>query len=324
MFQSDALVVSTPQYAEIMAQEVLPWLEARETDTTLRAGDGKPLFCSMFRPEAPRGTVVIVHGFTENAYKYSEIIYSLLRNNWCVLAYDQRGHGRSWRDPAIPLNAVTHVDRFQDYVDDLDTVCDQLLVPLPKPWAVFGHSMGGAVTALYLEQHPERFSRAVLCAPMIAPNLRGIPAFAASSICNVGGLMGQGKKHPFFMRPPTGPEDFETSCATDPNRFAWYDGVRQKRPEFQNAIPSYRWTKESIRVTSRILAPGAPESIRCPVLLFTAGRDHSVMPEPQKAFISRVPKGRHEFVAEAKHEIYRCVDEVFFPWWHTILTFLEE
>ena len=73
-----------------------------------------------------------------------------------------------------------------------------------------------------------------------------------------------------------------------------------------------------------ILAPGEPEKIACPVLLFTAEHDFSVLPAPQEAFISRVPVGKRVFVKDARHEIYRSVNAVFFPWWNQVLAFFRE
>ena len=316
-------LVASPDYAAAMQEIVLPALSRIRKDHTLSAKDGTSLFCSVFEAEEPRGTVLVLHGFTENMLKYSELIFSLLNCHFSVVAYDQRGHGLSGRAEGLSDPSVTHVERFSDYVDDLRLVCETLLQDMPKPRTIFAHSMGGAVAALYLEQFPETFSTAALCAPMIAPNT-GVPAAAAAVLCRFFCRLGSGKHYPFFMKPYAGPEDFGTSCATDPVRFAWYDAIKAAHPEYQNSIPSYRWTIESIQVTERILAPGAPERIACPVFLSTADQDFSVMPEPQKTFISRVPKGRHLFVPASRHEIFRSVNEVFFPWWHEVLTFLQE
>ena len=67
--------------------------------------------------------------------------------------------------------------------------------------------------------------------------------------------------------------------------------------------------------------PGAPERIACPVLLTAADKDFSVMPEPQKKFIARVPKGRYMFFRNSRHEIFRSTNDVLFPWWHEVLSF---
>ena len=317
-------LIASHDYEHAMNRLVLPALDAVRQDQTLTARDGTPLFCSVFRAENPRGTILLLHGFTENTFKYSELIYSLLLQNYQVVAYDQRGHGRSGRSGNLSGPSVTHVDHFSDYVSDLRLVCETILSDLIGPRMIFAHSMGGAVASLYLEQYPETFASAALCAPMIAPNTGSAPAPIALALCGTACLLGFGKHHPFFMKPYSGPEDFDTSCATDPVRFAWYDAVKASHPEYQNSVPTYRWVVESIRVTSRILRAGAPESISCPVLLSTADRDFSVMPEPQKSFISRVPKGKHLFVRDARHEIFRSVNEVFFPWWRQILAFFGE
>ena len=322
-FNSEFLIQS-PFYSRVMNDTVLPWLSDRACETTVISSDGHPLYCVSYEAEQPVGTVLIVHGFTENAYKYAELIWSLLHLGFSVLAYDQRGHGRSWRAENIPDISVTHVDHFSDYVEDLQTVCQSFRDKLPAPWFLFAHSMGGAVASLFLEQGGHGIKAAVFSSPMIAPSVRPFPAFLASALSFCGCMLGKGKHPPFFMKTYSGPEDFATSCATDPERFAWYDAVKASVPEFRNSIPSYRWSGEAIRVTRRILSKGAPERITCPVILFSAGIDFSVLREPQEAFIRRLPDGQFVPVPDARHEIFRSVNEVLFPWWHQVILFLQE
>ena len=289
----DGLILSD-RYEETMQSTVLPYLKERETVLTVQGAENRPLYCVTYRAEKPRGTVVIVHGFTENAFKFSEVIFSLLQNGFCVVAYDQRGHGRSWREDRLKADpSLTHVRHFTEYVGDLEAVCDTVLSSCPKPWTVFCHSMGGAVTSLFLSAHPDVFSRAVLCAPMISPNVGGANRRAVRLMCGTFCLLGQGE-------------------------------VKQQHPEFQNNGPTYCWTLEAIKVTKKLLSPGVPEAIACPVRLYSAEWDFSVMPEEQKQFIARVKHGEQFPVPGSRHEIYRSGDEVLFPWWHEVLTFLKE
>lgn len=317
---ADFLISS--EYARTMDTVVLPELRKREKQAYVPVKGGTRLYCVSYAADAPAATVLLLHGFTESAYKYAELIYSLVMNGFSVLSYDQRGHGRSGREKGVRENCVTHVDAFGDYLDDLSAVYSRLLSAMPPPFLVFGHSMGGAVAALYLESHPEAFRAAVLSSPMIAPATAGVPPFAAAAVCRAAELLGLGRRRPFFLRPYAGPEDFASSCATDPERFAWYDAVKAGRKEFQNSVPSYRWTTEALGVTKKILA--APEKIPCPVLLFTAEQDRDVLPEPQEQFISRVPRGQHVLVAGARHEIFRTPNDILFPWWHQVLDFLSK
>ncbi len=323
LFNEDYLVLSE-SYRDTMNRIVLPWLKKKE-ETRIVSGFGeKPLYSVCYEADQPVGSVLIVHGFTENAFKYAELIWSLLHFRFSVIAYDQRGHGRSWRDEKVAIPSVTHVDHFSEYVEDLRIICETYRNRIRKPLFAFGHSMGGAVVSLFLEQYTGVFDAAVLSSPMIAPDLGCLPVPVASAIGKLARLLGKAKKNPFFLRPYSGPENFATSCATDPARFAWYDEIKAAHAEFQNNVPSYRWSEESIRVTSNILAPGRPENIPCPVLLFAADHDSSVLPGPQKELISRIPQGQYVFVPNSKHEIFRSENSVLFPWWHQVIAFYQE
>ena len=323
-FNEDALARESG-YAETMAGTILPYLAARECAETVAGDQGRPLYTVSYTAEQPAGTVLMVHGFTENAYKYAELIWSLLQNGMNVVIYDQRGHGRSWRQEGISDQSLTHVDDFNEYVRDMEAVVGKVLSRFPRPWMVFSHSMGGAVTGLYLERHQDTFERAAMSAPMIAPNRNGIPLTAGKLLCLSARLLGNGKGRLMMTRPYSGPEDFATSCATSRARFDWYDAVKQQHQEFQNNSPSYDWTMQSLKVTDLLLAPGAVEKIACPVRVYTAEDDHSVLPDAQAQFASRLAHGTRTLVLVkgARHEIYRSTDDVLYPWWHDVLTFLK-
>ena len=197
MFNAEGLVLSA-HYADTMDRVVLPYLDTRRTDETVAGFEEKPLFTSRFQTDGKaRGTVFIVHGFTENAVKYSELIYSLLQNGFCVLAYDQRGHGRSWRDERVTDPSLVHVSGFSEYEKDLDCVFRAMEDKLPKPWRIFSHSMGGAVASLFLTRHRGVFERAALCAPMIAVNRRGMPFFISKLVARGYKMAGKGRQRCF-------------------------------------------------------------------------------------------------------------------------------
>ena len=321
LFNEDGLVLSD-EYSRAMDTRVVPFLSSHRTDLKVDRGDAS-LFVSRFVPDGTnRGTAMIVHGFTENIEKYDEIIHSLLTNGWCVLAYDQRGHGRSGRKSGIQDLSLTHVDRFEDYAEDMKAVVTQVLDPMPGPKVLLSHSMGGAVSVMYLETERSPFARAVFLSPMIAPNLGGAPAALVKAVCRVPVALGLGERRAFISRPYKGPEDFDTSCATGRERFIWYETLRGATAEFTNNGPSYRWSLEAINVTKKLLAPGSLEKITIPVRVFGAENDTSVIPSAQDAFVSRLKNGTLERIPGSKHEIYRSPDSVLFPWWRRVLSFL--
>ena len=322
-FNEDFLICST-SYGEVMNGTVLPWLKQREHVSLIPGYQDRPLYCVSYEADNPVATVLIVHGFTENAFKYAELIWSLLQLRFSVIAYDQRGHGRSWRDDSVPAPCITHVDHFSEYISDMKIVCDRFNPGYSRPFLLFAHSMGGAVASLFLEQYPDVFHAAVLSSPMIAPHTGGIPVPVASVIGRAAKFFRKEKQNPFFMKRYSGPEDFASSCASDAGRFAWYDEVKASRTDFQNSVPSWQWSYEAVHVTAKILAPGAPEKITCPVLLFSAETDFSVQREPQISFIERVPQGQHTIVSGSRHEIFRSSNDVLFPWWHSVICFYNQ
>ena len=62
-----------------------------------------------------------------------------------------------------------NVERFQDYVDDLDVVVVSAKVRHPGATFLLGHSMGGLIAADYATQHQARLTGLVLSGPAVMP-----------------------------------------------------------------------------------------------------------------------------------------------------------
>ncbi len=88
-----------------------------------------------------------VMGFTANWRR----IAKAFEDNYQVLVYDQRGHGRSFQ-PAIGYAP-------ENYAEDLEGILDEL------GWskiALVGHSMGGRVAYHFASQNPQRLTHLVI------------------------------------------------------------------------------------------------------------------------------------------------------------------
>ena len=107
------------EYPRAMREIILPYNSARRNDGYFDGEGGSRLFLSTYKADSPVGAVTMVHGYTESAEKWQELIYSLLIHGFSVYAYDARGHGRSGRDSRLGGDlTLTHVDSFEDYVSD--------------------------------------------------------------------------------------------------------------------------------------------------------------------------------------------------------------
>lgn len=122
-------------------------------ELTAVSADGAPLHVEVHGPkDAP--AVVLAHGWTCSTAFWAAQIRDLALDHR-VIAYDQRGHGRSPASPACSTDALA---------DDLVAVLDATLAPGEKA-VVVGHSMGG-MTVMAASTRPgfrEHAAAVLLC-----------------------------------------------------------------------------------------------------------------------------------------------------------------
>lgn len=120
------------------------------------------LFRRGWIPERACATVVLVHGFGEHSGRYEHVGRWLAQRDYAVHTYDHRGHGRSG-------GRRCHVDRFDDYLDDLAAVLDRVRADAPaQPLFLVGHSMGGLVVATFARERRPSASGIVLSGAALA------------------------------------------------------------------------------------------------------------------------------------------------------------
>ncbi len=131
-------------------------------EETITASDGLRLYLRRHEASAPRGEIVIVHGFGEHSGRYGALTEHLLANQYSVTAYDQRGHGLSDGLPG-------HVEAFSEYDEDLNKVISLTRSRAAgRPLFIIGHSMGGLVALRYLARRGGAVAGAIISAPLIA------------------------------------------------------------------------------------------------------------------------------------------------------------
>ncbi len=309
-------------YAEEMSSRVMPYLDARRTDGTFQGYDGNEMHFARFQADDAHGVLVICHGFTESCEKFHELTYYFLLSGFTVYIPEHRGHGLSYRKLAD--TTLTHIDRFEEYVRDFDRF-NQTVVAAEgdQPRILFAHSMGGAVAALYLEQHPGFFQKAVLSSPMVVPSSGGIPLIFAKTLVAVLRLFGQSEKRAFISQEYPGHEEFEDACSDSRPRFEHYEALKSATKTLQNYSPTYGWVGESLRVKNMILRHHAPEKVTIPVKLYIAENDTIVDRKPQEQLAAALPNCSMELIKGSKHEIYGSTDDILDGYLNSLFAFLE-
>lgn len=132
-------------------------------EDTFQTYDGLRLFMQGWCPadETPRSAIALVHGYAEHSGRHADLAHFLVRHGHAVHAFDQRGYGRSEGRRA-------YVQRFDQYLDDLDHFLERVRARTPdRPLLLLGHSMGGAVGALYCLERNPAITGLILSSPAI-------------------------------------------------------------------------------------------------------------------------------------------------------------
>lgn len=109
-------------------------------------------------PRADR-TIIMIHGCGEHGQRYQHVAAGCVQAGWNVLTLDLRGHGRS-------EGTATHVRRFAEYVDDLETVIGHFGLVASRT-VLMGHSMGGLVALRFAQTYADRVAALVAVSPLL-------------------------------------------------------------------------------------------------------------------------------------------------------------
>jgi len=111
---------------------------------------------------APRGVVVVSHGYAEHCGRYRSWAEHLASRGLAAVGLDHRGHGTS-------DGPRGHCRDFDEFVADVRTLVDLVEGWWPgTPRVLFGHSMGGLIAFLYLLRHGGTVRAGALSSPAFA------------------------------------------------------------------------------------------------------------------------------------------------------------
>lgn len=138
-----------------------------------RSKDDLELFTRTWTPEdEPTRGMLIVHGLAEHCGRWEHVARFYVELGYVVTAFDLRGHGQS-------DGTKGHVASFSDYLDDIEVLVESGLVRTDLPWVIYGHSLGGFISAYYLGEDRPHPDAAVLSAPALSAEIPGALRAAA-------------------------------------------------------------------------------------------------------------------------------------------------
>lgn len=308
------ICVSEENYEREMEENVLPFVNKIKKTGYLKTFDGVNLFYEKFVPENFKSVVIIVHGFSENTQRYSELIYYFLKQSCAVYIYDQRGHGFS--DRLTKNKNVVYVKKFDDYAHDLKIFFDQIVfaenkIPIDNLF-LFGHSMGGAVVTRFMQIYqPKNLKLVVLSAPMFEIKLKPNQMQAKNLVMQTENNLEQ-----YFPEQKNCDQknQFDNQAYNDYPRYIYSVKKRIKNPELIVDVASFAWLKEAFKVTNKIFEPECIEKInqmKTKILLFQYENDETVGADSQNQFDSLVKNCELCKINDSQHNIHFMHDNVF-------------
>jgi lysophospholipase len=210
-----------------------------------------------------RLALVMVHGYSAHCGLYRHVGNALASSGISVTQFDCRGHGRSG-------GLRGHIVDFDDYVEDLAMVADWARQQdAGKPWALLGHSLGGAVAlASVLNQtRAEKPGRLVLVAPWLKLKMKVFaPKLTAAKVA--------ARVLPTFTMP-------NGLTAENVSRNPLVLAGFHKDPLVHH-VATVGWFMATLRAQARIRLQA--KALDIPTLLLIAGGDRIVANEATLAF----------------------------------------
>lgn len=253
------------------------------TQTTTIPVSGGALYAETFAPAAaPRGVVLVTHGYAEHCGRYHEVAHVLVKAGWAVLAYDVRGHGQSFGPRGF-------VARFDAYLDDLAAAHAAARALAPgKPIVLLGHSHGSLITlrALCSERPPEAVA-AIVSSPYLGLRL-AVPGYK-KILARVASRLAPGFAQPNTLRV----EDLTSDRGKQQERLA---------DKLCFDVATARWFTEASAAQDYVRAHA--ERIAVPTTWLVGGADPIADPEASRRVAARVRQATYRDLAGMKHEVF--------------------
>lgn len=313
---------ATDNFAVLYQQQIAPFWQG-VVPQQLELQDGTSLHYVLIQPEQSeqiKATVVVVNGRTESYLKYQEFAYELTQQGYQVLMFDHRGQGLSERLTDNPHKG--HIEDFQQYIDDMHqlisrvVLADKAHADQKLPMYLIGHSMGGAISTLYLQQHPQVFQKAALSAPMHGIN--GKLAYDEWDACRLASAVTLFSTEGYagFADKPYVAGSFDGNELTgSEQRYQWMQRLYQDHPQLQLGGATWGWLDQACSVLPQIQQQA--NKIKIPVLVMQAELDSIVSATAQQEFCTVLAEnpnsgcvGGLQVIKGAKHELLFEQDDI--------------
>ncbi len=117
-------------------------------------------------PIETRAILILIHGAGQHSGYYTDLAPICQQHQLIYVTPDLRGFGQSG-------GARGHVNRFNEYLEDLDYLIQRISSWVPdKPIFLAGHSLGGLVVIRYVQEYKSKIRGGIISAPALGLRFR--------------------------------------------------------------------------------------------------------------------------------------------------------
>jgi alpha-beta hydrolase superfamily lysophospholipase len=249
------------------------------------SADGTRLFWRR-RPQAEaRAALLVVHGLAEHSGRYDHVLDHFSGLGYDCWALDYRCHGQS---PGLRV----HIDRFAEFLEDVDAVRDLVVETCPGvPLVLVGHSQGGLLVLRHALDRPKGLAGIVVSSPFLGIHPDSKPPAVLQMVANIVSTFA--KKSMF-------------SKVADPAYLSRDPRIAEAyvADPLVSSTVSARWFTEVIR-TQAETRERAPE-LTVPALVMQSGDDRLADPQATRDWAAAAPPQLVEFIEwnDFYHEMF--------------------
>ncbi len=309
------------EYLNEVMTTIRPWLHARLRTGRMVTSDGAELAIYYAVNPQEKAALTFVHGFCEFNGKYHELLYKFWNAGYSVFFFEQRGYGKSTR--LIEDKHKVYIDTFDTHVKDLKEFQEKVVdvYALTKRRALFSHSMGGCVAALFLEEYPDVFEVSLMSSPMLQMNFGPLPDLSVPVVKRGTEMINLRTEFGPNQGPFTGIPDFEHSSCTEEGRYRYQFAQRQNDEDYQTNGATWQWIRAGHDACTKALENA--DKIEIPTLLMQAGLDTMVKPDGQLRFARRAKNVLIVHFPQSRHELFNGPDATRNIYYDTMFDFLK-
>jgi lysophospholipase len=226
-----------------------------------------------------------------------------------------------------------HVDRFEDYVKDVDRVFHEIVSKFPDRFRfVLAHSMGGAIAVRYWQSLNEaegfplrKFQAFAVTSPMLElPRSKFLVTNAGCGQVQIGLGASQAPTQAPYKLEIDFKNPQENDTTNSESRFEMGRDIYRREASTRLGPVTNSWVCEAQNASTTILSLGS-KSFATRMLMLTATQDLVVTAEAQRKFCAQTPKCQQRTYADlpvpsvgspprpgsfARHELLMEIDEV--------------